>query len=96
MLPEDPPHFVVIGVPRLQPTVEVMDVPRPVLSKGQVLVKVSQCGLCGSDIRYFHGENPWAKQTLQMNIPNPPNIILGHEFVGDVVEVHDSAFGGYL
>ena len=71
-------------------SLEVMDVPKPVLSSGQVMVKVSKCGLCGSDIRYFHGENPWAKQTLQMNIPNPPNIILGHEFVGEVVEVFDS------
>ncbi len=72
-------------------SLEVMDVPMPVLSSGQVLVKVRKCGLCGSDIRYFHGENPWAKQTLQMNIPNPPNIIFGHEFIGDVVEVHDPA-----
>ncbi|RLA38578.1 MAG: hypothetical protein DRR42_28535 [Gammaproteobacteria bacterium] len=71
-------------------TLEVMNVPSPNLSTGQVLVKVSRCGLCGSDIRYFHGENPWAKQTLQMNIPNPPNIILGHEFIGEVVEAHDS------
>ena len=69
---------------------EVMDVPTPVLSTGQVLVKVNKCGICGSDIRYFHGENPWAKQTLQMDVPNPPNIIPGHEFVGVVVEVHDS------
>ena len=69
---------------------EIMDVPKPTLSKGQVLIRVSKCGICGSDIRYFHGENPWAKQTLQKNIPNPPNIIFGHEFVGEVVEVHDS------
>jgi threonine dehydrogenase-like Zn-dependent dehydrogenase len=70
-------------------SLEVMDVPRPTLSTGHVLVKVSKCGLCGSDIRYFHGENPWARQTLQMDIPNPPNIILGHEFVGKVVDAHD-------
>jgi 2-desacetyl-2-hydroxyethyl bacteriochlorophyllide A dehydrogenase len=70
---------------------EVMDVPVPILSADQVLIKVSKCGLCGSDIRYFHGENPWAKQTLQRDIPNPPNIIFGHEFVGTVAEVGDSA-----
>jgi threonine dehydrogenase-like Zn-dependent dehydrogenase len=70
-------------------TLEVMDVPMPKLQPGLVLVKVSKCGVCGSDVRYFHGENPWAKQTLQQEIPNPPNIILGHEFTGTVVEVHD-------
>jgi 2-desacetyl-2-hydroxyethyl bacteriochlorophyllide A dehydrogenase len=70
-------------------TLEVMDVPMPELRPGLVLVKVSKCGVCGSDVRYFHGENPWAKQTLQQEIPNPPNIILGHEFAGTVVDVHD-------
>jgi 2-desacetyl-2-hydroxyethyl bacteriochlorophyllide A dehydrogenase len=68
---------------------EVMDVPMPELAPGLVLVKVSKCGVCGSDVRYFHGENPWAKQTLQKEIPNPPNIILGHELTGTVVDVHD-------
>ncbi len=72
-------------------TLEVMDVPMPTLAPGLVLVKVSKCGVCGSDVRYFHGENPWAKQTLQKEIPNPPNIILGHELMGTVVDVHDPA-----
>jgi len=67
--------------------IEVMDVPMPVLTEGQVLIRVSKCGICGSDIRYFHGENPWAKQTLGRHIDNPPNIILGHEFVGVVEDV---------
>ena len=70
---------------------EVMEVPIPTLSTGQVLIKVNKCGICGSDVRYFHGENPWAKQTLQKDVPNPPNIIPGHEFVGVVVEAHDVA-----
>jgi 2-desacetyl-2-hydroxyethyl bacteriochlorophyllide A dehydrogenase len=70
---------------------EVMDVPMPKLAPGLVMVKVSRCGVCGSDIRYFHGENPWAKQTLQKEIPNPPNIILGHELTGTVVDVHDES-----
>ena len=68
---------------------EVMDVPRPKISAGQALIKVRKCGICGSDIRYFHGENPWSKQTLGREIPNPPNIIFGHEFVGTVEEVQD-------
>jgi len=70
---------------------EVMDVPIPVLSAGQVLIKVSRCGICGSDVRYFHGENPWAKQTLGRHIDNPPNIILGHELTGVVHEVFDES-----
>ena len=70
---------------------EVMDVPKPRLSAGQVLIKVTKCGICGSDVRYFHGENPWSKQTLGRHIDNPPNIILGHEFTGVVQEVFDKS-----
>ena len=76
---------------RSRERIEVMDVPRPQLRAGQVLIKVSKCGICGSDIRYFHGENPWSKQTLGRHIDNPPNIILGHEFTGVVHEVFDKA-----
>ena len=71
--------------------IEVMDVPKPTLCAGQVLIKVSKCGICGSDIRYFHGENPWSKQTLGRHIDNPPNIILGHEFTGVVHEVFEKS-----
>ena len=69
-------------------TLEIMDVPLPQLQPGMVLVKVAMCGICGSDVRYFRGENPWAKQTLQQVVPNPPNIILGHELTGTVVDAY--------
>ncbi len=52
----------------------------------QVIVQVAACGICGSDLRYYHGENPWALHTLGKVRPNPPNIVLGHEFAGRVVE----------
>jgi 2-desacetyl-2-hydroxyethyl bacteriochlorophyllide A dehydrogenase len=70
--------------------IEVMDVPEPAPQPGQVIVKVHKCGICGSDLRYLQGENPWARHTLGKDIPNPPNIILGHEFVGTVVAAADS------
>ena len=56
-----------------------------------VLVKVAACGVCGSDFRYFLGENPWAQHTLGRFIPNSPNIVLGHEFAGTVVAVVSEA-----
>lgn len=52
-----------------------------------VLVKVVACGVCGSDFRYYAGENPWAQHTLGRHLDNPPNIVLGHEFTGEVVAV---------
>ena len=64
----------------------------PIASYGDpdlVLVKVAACGVCGSDFRYYAGENPWAMNTLGRNVDNPPNIVLGHEFAGEVVAVLD-------
>jgi threonine dehydrogenase-like Zn-dependent dehydrogenase len=62
----------------------------PVESYGDpdlVLVKVGAVGVCGSDFRYYLGENPWAQHTLGRFVPNPPNIVLGHEYAGTVVAV---------
>lgn len=52
-----------------------------------MLLKVAACGVCGSDFRYYAGENPWAQHTLGRHVDNPPNIVLGHEFTGEVVAV---------
>jgi len=68
----------------------VKEVPVPQPAVGEVLVKVMACGICGSDLRYYQGENPWALHTLGEARENPPNIILGHKFAGEIVETGDS------
>lgn len=67
--------------------ISTRNVCRPDPAQHEVLVKVKACGICGSDIRYYDGENPWSLQTLGVDQPSPPNMILGHEFSGEVVEV---------
>lgn len=61
-----------------------------------VLVKVAACGVCGSDFRYYAGENPWSMHTLGRHVDNPPGIVLGHEFAGEVVAVLDEKNAGLL
>lgn len=68
-----------------------MEVPKPVPAHGEVLVRVKACGICGSDLRYLEGENPWSQQTLGYQTENPDNMILGHEFSGDIVDAADEA-----
>jgi (R,R)-butanediol dehydrogenase/meso-butanediol dehydrogenase/diacetyl reductase len=81
---------VVLRGPR---QLELMDVPRPVLKdENHVLIQVGACGICGSDLRYWAGENPWALHTLGKHADNPPNMVLGHEFAGVVVQVNSAAF----
>ena len=72
---------ILLGKGRL----EVRDVPVFKPRYDEFLLRVKACGVCGSDIRYFKGENPWSLHTLGYEQENPPNMILGHEFAGDIV-----------
>ena len=81
---------VVLREPR---RLEMVDIPKPrVTDQHHVLIKVAACGICGSDLRYWAGENPWALHTLGRHVPNPPNIILGHEFARTVAEVNSPLY----
>jgi len=71
---------------------QLMDIPEPVLrEEGQVLLRIEACGISGSDLRYYKGENPWALRTLGRHVPNPPNMILGHQVAGVVEKVFSKA-----
>jgi threonine dehydrogenase-like Zn-dependent dehydrogenase len=56
---------------------ELRELPVPKISDADVLVRVKNCGICGSDISYYYGLSPTGKMP----------IVLGHEFTGEVVEV---------
>jgi threonine dehydrogenase-like Zn-dependent dehydrogenase len=76
---------------------ELVDIPKPRLTEeNHVLVEVRACGICGSDLRYFAGENPWALHTLGRHVDNPPDMVLGHELSGVVVEVNSRQHEGLL
>ena len=51
------------------------DVPRPRRDTGQVLVRVTHSGVCGTDYKIYNGAIP---------VRHP--LIMGHEMVGEVVE----------
>lgn len=56
---------------------QMREIEIPLLTKAQVLVKITASGVCGSDVHMFKGNDP----------RTPLPIILGHEGVGRVVEV---------
>jgi threonine dehydrogenase-like Zn-dependent dehydrogenase len=58
--------------------VEVMDVPDPqILNQRDAIVKITSTAICGSDLHLYNGFVPTMKK----------GDILGHEFMGEVVEV---------
>ncbi len=89
----DLPASFPAGVLRGPKQLEIVDVPMwPLETYGDddmVMIEVEACGVCGSDFRYYLGENPWAQHTLGHFVPNPPNIVLGHEYAGTVLAVLD-------
>jgi len=66
--------------------INVRDIPMRTCKDDEVLVEVKACGICGSDLKYYRGENPWALHTLGRHVDNPPNMVLGHEFCGVVTD----------
>lgn len=60
--------------------VRVSEVPEPeLLEDGDVIVRVTRCAICGSDLHLYHGD-----------IPMMPGDTCGHEFTGEVVDTGNS------
>ena len=57
---------------------EVRDVPMPSPADGEVLLRVASCGVCGSELETFKSAS----------VRRTPPLIMGHEFCGQVEEVH--------
>ncbi len=58
---------------------EVLNVPVPKIKDDEILVKVKAAAICGTDL-HIYVWNKWAEEKI-----HPPQI-MGHEFVGEVVE----------
>ena len=69
-----------------KPGLELCDVPEPEIGINDVLVRVTVTGICGTDL-HIHAWDDWAQQAIE------PPLIVGHEFVGEVVDVGDNVSG---
>jgi threonine 3-dehydrogenase len=58
-------------------------VPDPEVGIEDVLVRVHRTGICGTDL-HIEAWDAWAERTIE------PPLIVGHEFVGEIVEVGSS------
>ncbi len=68
------------------PGLELRDWPDPVVGINDVLIRVHRTGICGTDL-HIESWDPWAAKTIR------PPLVIGHEFVGEVVEVGSNVIG---
>ena len=62
------------------PGLSLEDVPMPQVGINDVLIRVHTAGICGTDLHIYNWD-AWAQETIK------PGLIIGHEFVGEIVEV---------
>ncbi|MBS1814054.1 MAG: L-threonine 3-dehydrogenase [Acidobacteria bacterium] len=58
----------------------VEDVPEPMIGINDVKIRVLAAGICGTDLHIYEWD-AWAQKTI------PVPMVIGHEFVGEIVEV---------
>ena len=56
------------------------DVPEPEIGMNDVLIRILRTAICGTDLHIYEW-NEWAAKTI------PVPMVVGHEFVGEIVEV---------
>lgn len=72
---------------RAEPGIWLEDVPAPAIGPNDLLVRVHYTSICGTDLHIWKWD-AWAQETIRL-----PRVI-GHEFMGTVVEV-GSEVGGF-
>lgn len=56
------------------------EVPRPGIGINDVLIRIKRTAICGTDMHIYIWDS-WAQKTI------PVPMVVGHEFVGEIVEV---------
>ncbi len=64
---------------KAEPGLWLEDVPRPEIGVNDVLIRVQRTGICGTDVHIWKWDD-WARKTI------PVPMVVGHEFVGEVVD----------
>jgi threonine 3-dehydrogenase len=63
-----------------EPGLWLEEIPEPAIGINDVLIRVRRAGICGTDVHIYNWDD-WAQRTI------PVPMAIGHEFVGEIVEV---------
>lgn len=62
------------------------DVPEPTTGKNEVKIKIHKTSICGTDLHIYNWDK-WSQETI------PVPMVIGHEFVGHIVETGENVLG---
>lgn len=65
---------------RKEPGLWMKDVPEPVCGHNDVKIKIKKTAICGTDVHIYNWDE-WSQKTV------PVPLVIGHEYMGEVVEV---------
>ena len=68
----------------------VVDMPEPEPGEGQLVLDVTRCGICGSDLHARHHADAQADVLAEAGYPgfarSHEKVVFGHEFCGSIAE----------
>ena len=68
------------------PGLTLKKVPVPAVGVGDVLIKIHKTAICGTDVHIYNWDE-WSARTIH------PPMVVGHEFVGEIVAMDENASG---
>ncbi|MBO1519876.1 L-threonine 3-dehydrogenase [Oceanisphaera pacifica] len=71
---------------KAEPGIWMTDVPEPELGHNDLLIKIRKTAICGTDIHIYNWDE-WSQNTI------PVPMVVGHEYVGEVVAVGQEVRG---
>ena len=71
---------------KAEPGIWMVDVPMPEVGPNDLLIKIRKTAICGTDMHIFHWDD-WSQKTI------PVPMVVGHEYVGEVVDMGSEVAG---
>lgn len=71
---------------KAEPGIWMSDAPKPTVGPNDALIKIKKTSICGTDIHIYNWDQ-WAQE----HVPVP--LVIGHEYVGEVVEFGKEVHG---
>jgi threonine 3-dehydrogenase len=69
-----------------EPGIWMTEVPEPAVGHNDVKIRIRKTAICGTDVHIYHWDE-WAQRTI------PVPMVVGHEYVGEIVEIGQEVTG---